>query len=59
VAAREGEAARADLQALRRRLIDGGVKPDSPSLRGVDRIIARVGSGSALPARPGRREIAN
>jgi hypothetical protein len=59
VAALEGEAARADLQALRRRLIDGGVKPDSPSLRGLDRIIARVGSGRAAPVRPGRREIVN
>jgi hypothetical protein len=54
-----GEVARADLQALRRRLINGGVKPDSPSLRGLDRIIARVGSGGPAPARAGRPAIVN
>ena len=55
----EGQAVSADLQALRRRLIDQGVKPDSPSLRGLDRIIARAAGGRAAPARSGRREIVN
>jgi hypothetical protein len=58
VAALEGEAARADLEALRRRLIDAGMKPDSPSLRGLDRIVARAGRAPADPPRPGR-EIVN